>query len=281
MRAIAILGPGRHDKELTLLRASGLDVSVSEVLSLDRSVELIVVLGGDGTIHRALPKLIRSKLPVLLVPSGSGNDLARALKISSTRKSAELARDFVRGRTHIREIDVGIVADEHGNETPFCCVGGVGLDAIAAEFANRMPRWLRSRGGYLLSAARALFTAPSLHLRIYANGGEMGQTSCLFSFASTPSCGGGLRIAPDANLEDGKFDCVLVHSMGRAQMLSCAVSLMRGTHLRRTKVGAFRAEHLRVESDEPTSVYADGEYVCQTPAEVRIIPRSLQLLSGV
>ena len=281
MRALAILGPGRHDKELTLLRASGLDVGVSDALSLDRSVELIVVLGGDGTIHRALPQLIRSKLPVLLVPSGSGNDLARALKISSTRKSAELAQDFVRRKTHIREIDVGIVADEHGVETPFCCVGGVGLDAIAAECANRMPRWLRARGGYLLSAARALLTAPSLHLRIYANEGEIRQHSCLFSFANTPSFGGGLRIAPDANLEDGKFDCVLVHSMGRAQMLSRAVSLTKGTHLRRTMVRAFQAERLRVESDKPTSVYADGEYVCQTPAEVRIIPRSLQLLSGV
>src|SRR5947208_2655141 len=167
MDAFAILGPGSHDRELELLRSAGLKIIISNDLHA-QTADLAVVLGGDGTIHRFLPQLLQAKLPVLLMPCGSGNDLARALDISSPQIAADLARAFVRGQAKTRQIDIGIIADERGNSFPFCCVGGVGLDAIAAGFVNRMPRWLRARGGYLLGALRAVFKTRSLRLRICA-----------------------------------------------------------------------------------------------------------------
>src|SRR4051794_32851733 len=151
MKALAILGPGRHARHLEQLRAAGLEFPVSEV-DAQGGAELIAVLGGDGTIHRFLPQLLRAQLPVLILPSGSGNDFAQALGIDCVQKTVELASDFVAGSAPVRDIDLGIITDSSGAETPFCCVGGFGLDAMAAEFANKMPRWLRSRGGYLLAA---------------------------------------------------------------------------------------------------------------------------------
>jgi len=278
MQAVAILGPGRHQRNLDLLHSAGLEFPMSEGSAQDHGVELIVVLGGDGTIHRFLPQLIRANLPVLIVPTGSGNDFARAIGIRSVQRSAQEAQSFVTGKGRSTEIDVGLIRDSEGRETPFCCVAGVGVDAVACEFANRMPRWIRSRGGYLLSAARAVVAAPRLRLRILADQCEMQQDSCLFSFANTPTFGGGLPIAPDAQLNDGKLDCVLVDALRAFKLIRRAPSLLTGTHLRLKEVSNFRAEKIRLESDPSTSVYADGELVCQTPVEVSILPRAFRVI---
>ena len=280
MQALAILGPGRHQNDLGLLRSAGLEFPISESSALNSSAKLIVVLGGDGTIHRFLTQLIRAKLPVLIVPSGSGNDFAGAVGIRSIQHAAELARNFIAGASRLTAIDVGLIRDSEGRETPFCCVAGVGVDAIACEFANRLPRWMRSHGGYLLSAVRAVLAAPRLRLRICADQREIQQDSCLFSFANTPTFGGGLRIAPDAQLDDGKLDCVLVDALGTFKLMKRAPSLLTGTHLRLKEVSDFRTEKIRLESDPATFVYADGELVCRTPVEVSIWPRALRVICG-
>src|SRR5690349_20887274 len=107
MRALAILVPAAQDKDLDLLKATGLQVEHWDITDSRSAADLAVVLVGDGTIHRFLPQLLRAKLPVLLVPYGSGNDLARSLSISSAQISTDLARKFVAQQAAIREIDVG------------------------------------------------------------------------------------------------------------------------------------------------------------------------------
>jgi diacylglycerol kinase (ATP) len=243
------------------------------------SADLIVVIGGDGTIHHYLPRLIESKKPVLVVPDGSGNDLARALNIHSVETSWHFAARFVRSEQSAKEIDVGVIADSSGQETPFCCVAGIGLDPIAAEFANKMPRWLRSRGGYLLSVARALLSPLVLRLRIRADSREMQQNSCLFSIANTPTFGGGLRIAPQAQVDDGLLDCVLVDAMSTPQLIRRVPALLNGTVLGLKEVTFVRAKTLQIDSDRPAWVYADGESVCQTPITVRVLRHAIRVLA--
>ena len=280
MRTLAILGPGAQDSDLELLKSAGLEVEHWDISDPQSAADLVAVLGGDGTIHRFLPQLLRAKLPVLVVPYGSGNDLARTLSIPTAQNAADLARIFAAGAATERAIDVGIIVNKYGHEIPFCCVGGVGLDTAAAEFANNMPRWLRRNGGYLLAMARAMLQAPGLRLRICADGREITQHSCLLSFANTPSFGGGLRIAPHAKLDDGALDCVLVQKMGRLKLIRSAIALLKVHHLQLKEVSSFPSERLRIESDPPTWVFADGEPVCQTPIDVHVIPRALRVLSA-
>jgi diacylglycerol kinase (ATP) len=277
MQAVILLGLGTHQKSLAALRSVGLTLDSWDQNGAN-SADLIVVLGGDGTIHRNLPQLIEAKAPVLIVPDGSGNDLARALNIHSVETSWQLAARFVRSQQRSKDIDVGVITDSSSQETPFCCVGGIGLDPIAAEFANRMPRYLRSRGGYLLSVARALLTPPVLRLRIRADDREMQQNSCLFSFANTPTFGGGLRIAPQAQVDDGLFDCVLVDAMSTPQLIRRVPALLNGTVLGLKEVTFVRAKTLQIDSDPPAWVYADGESVCQTPINVRVLRHAIRVL---
>ena len=279
MLAQAILGPGAHGKHLQLLRSAGLAIASSGHGIPGGSRDLVIILGGDGTIHRFLPDLIRSRLPVLVLPCGSGNDLAHALRIESMQVGVELAREFARGNARISQIDLGIVADSSGRETPFCCTGGVGLDAVAAQFANRLPRWIHAHGGYLLGATRALFANPCLRLKITANTGFATESQCsIFSFANTPSFGGGLPIAPSAELNDGHLDCVWVDATSRSRLAKATISLLKGKHLQLQEVHSMRADGLRIDSDPPTQVYADGEFVCETPIDVRVLRGALAAL---
>jgi diacylglycerol kinase (ATP) len=278
MLAHAILGPGAHEKRLQLLQSAGLAITSSSHFIAESRPDLWTIIGGDGTIHRFLPDLIQSRVPVLVVPSGSGNDLARALHIHTIQVALKLAEDFAQGNARVCDIDLGVIVANSGKETPFCCTGGVGLDAIAAQFANRLPRWMRARGGYLLAASRALLAAPSMWLQLRINGREIRQNVCLFSFANTSSFGGGLRIAPDARLDDGELDCVLVDTMSRPKLGRAAIALLKGTHLQLKEVHAMRAEALHIDCNPPTQVYADGEFVCETPVEVRVLRRALRVL---
>ena len=106
------------------------------------------------------------KLPVLIVPCGSGNDFANALNQRSPRVSQAAWRKFCSAAGNVRTIDLGVITplipDGPGAANPpephyFCCVGGVGLDAEIARRANLLPRWLRARGGYALSLLPALW----------------------------------------------------------------------------------------------------------------------------
>jgi diacylglycerol kinase (ATP) len=284
MHAQAILGPGARQSHLGRLRSSGLSIHTAQQFACEANTELMIVVGGDGTLHRFLPELILCGRPVLVVPCGSGNDVAHALGIRSVDCALKLASDFSRGNPVTTKMDVGLIADSSGKETPFCCTAGVGLDAAAAQLANRMPRWLRGHGGYLIAALGGVFLNPRMKLEIRLSDDcgarNIEGTACLFTIANLPSFGGGLPIAPSARFDDAEFDCVLADAMSRLRLGRAAVSLLRATHLQLPEVHFMRTPTVHVESDPPGRVYADGEFVCETPFEVRVVPEALCVCSA-
>ena len=176
MRAAAIFGPGASAGNLKPFQASevtwrtGMPEASSEA-------DAIVIFGGDGTVHRHLPQLVKLQLPVLVVPCGSGNDFAQALGLLGVRDSLVAWRTFSSGGGNARMIDLGVITStaedwQDAGEVPaphehyFCCVGGVGLDAEIARRANQLPRWLRAHGGYLLSFLPALLRFVPLAMKI-------------------------------------------------------------------------------------------------------------------
>jgi|SRR5579884_51845 len=284
MRAQAILGPGAGESDLRRLCSAGLSVDSSREFRCEPDVDLVIVAGGDGTVHRFLPELMLCGRPILVVPCGSGNDLARALAIRSIADAVSLARDFLRDIATVKQIDIGTIIDSSGKETPFCCTAGVGLDAIAAQCANRMPQWLRAHGGYLIAALNGILLSPKIELTAIFGAGEIvtpiKRSVCLFTVANTPSFGGGLPIAPAARLDDGEFDSVFADTMRRARLARASLSLLKGTHLDLPEVHFMRVASITLESDPPVKVYADGEFVCETPIRVRVLPAALRVLSG-
>jgi len=256
--------------------------------------DIILLFGGDGTIHRHLSPLVNLGLPVLVVPAGSGNDFARALGLRRVRDSLAAWRKFCGGAGNLRSVDLGVIAPvESAGGAPaphhpryFCCVAGVGLDGEVAERANRLPRWLRGHGGYALSLAPTIFTFAALPMKILtqAEGGEDWATrsdrpTMLAAFANTPTYGGGMKIAPQAKMDDGLLDVCIVGGVDPFKLFCMFPTIFSGHHLNIKEVEYFQSGRVRVETEHPLDVYADGEPVCRTPVEVGVERAALKVVT--
>jgi len=298
MRAAAILGLGSSTRHLhPFARNSDANWQLGLPASTS-AADAILILGGDGTVHRHLAHLRQLQLPVLVVPCGSGNDFARALKLRRIRDSVDAWRRFSSGQSNVRQIDLGVISHpanaDSGISTStgapryFCCVGGVGLDVEIARRANQLPRWIRGHGGYPLSLLPALWGFEPSVVRLRASSPDSvgalvarhDGPAIVAAFANAPAYGGGIRIAPGAQLDDGKLDICVVASMAKTRLLRLFPSVYSGSHLHIPEVKYFQAERMSLETDQPMDVYADGEYVCRTPVEVSVEKAALKVIVG-
>ena len=293
MRAAAILGLGCSAKNLKPFQTdSGIEWRIGLPEAGDLA-DVILLFGGDGTIHRHLGQLVKLRLPVLVVPAGSGNDFARALGLKSVLDSLAAWRKFSSDGGNVREIDLGAIAPANADEASaphlryFCCVAGVGLDAEVARRANRLPRWLRGHGGYALSSASSIFTFAPFPLKILTppdtSSGtwvtRSDQPTILAAFANTPQYGGGMKIAPQAKMDDGLLDVCIVGAVDPFKLFCMFPTVYAGRHLGIKEVEYFHAPRVRVETAHPLDVYADGEFVCRTPVEIAIQPAALKVVT--
>lgn len=302
MRAAAIFGLGSSVGDLKPFQEKSNTEWLVGVPECSAAADAVLVFGGDGTVHRHLPQLIELQLPVLVVPTGSGNDFARALNLRSVRHSLAAWQEFSSGGGKVRRIDLGLIqpltADGMHPSTQaslgspssgaryYCCVAGCGLDSAITRLANRLPRWLRARGGYALAlpAALAGFVPPTIKLAPPQSENDDQpvtygrQPATLVAFANAPTYGHGMRIAPRATLDDGKLDICVVGDVGKLRLLRLFPTVYSGRHLAIPEVKYFQAERLRIETDPPLDIYADGEYVCQTPADIEVAPAALQVI---
>ncbi len=302
MRAAAIFGLGCSPKKLQPFRSDEtVDWRIGMPAASDQT-DVILLFGGDGTVHRHLSQLVKLAVPVLIVPAGSGNDFARALGLRSMGESLAAWRRFCNARDNIRTIDLGVINPlEVAGEPPapresarnpvpvtpqyFCSVAGIGLDAEVARRAHGLPRWLRGHGGYALTLAPTIFRFAPVCMKILTRD-ETGrwmprsdQPTMLAAFANTAVYGGGMKIAPHAQMDDGKLDVCVIRAVDRFKLARMFPTVYFGRHLRIREVEYFQAARLRVETESPLDIYADGEYVCRTPVEVDAQAGALKVLT--
>src|SRR5579864_4507930 len=271
MRAAAILGPGNVAKSmLAFQRATNVQWT-----SLVEQADVVVIFGGDGTVHRNLSTLVDLDVPLLIVPCGSGNDFARAIDLGVIAGCATVtapARPVLVGNT---------VPAPNREQTPhyFCCVAGVGIDTEIARRANALPRWLRSHGGYAISAPGEFLRFAPFPMKISTNGTAAApRPTILASVANAPAYGGGMRIAPQARLDDGKLDLCIVRAMDTLKLFCLFPTVYFGRHLGFREVEYAQTQSAKIETELPFDVYADGEYVCQTPAEFSVAQNALEVM---
>jgi diacylglycerol kinase (ATP) len=310
MRAAVIFGLGCSAKNLKPFQ---IDASIDWRIGMPAAsddADVILLFGGDGTIHRHLSQLVRLGLSVLVVAAGSGNDFARALGLRRVRDSLAAWRDFCQEQDNVREIDLGVITPltdaggapstiAQGRSAPqeapryFCCAAGVGLDAEVSRRANRLPRWVRGHGGYALSLLRTAFQFAPLSMKILTRAEDgagasrevnwktcSDQPTILSAFANTPTYGGGMKIAPRARMDDGLLDVCMIGSMSPFKLFCLFPTVYSGGHLQIRDVEYFQAGQLRVETETPLDVYADGEYVCRTPVEISVRRAALKVIAS-
>jgi diacylglycerol kinase (ATP) len=293
VRAAAIFGPGCSAKDLKPFQQNSDANWLTDPPANSDQADAILIFGGDGTVHRYLPQLVELRVPVLVVPCGSGNDFARALNLKSSRDSLAAWRGFSSSGDNVRTIDLGVVTPlaggapaPHRHQHYFCCVGGIGLDAEIARRANRLPRWLRAHGGYIFSLLPALMRFAPVPMKISLPRAEhqtapvarTAKSIMVTAFANGPSYGGGMRIAPHAQLDDGLLDICVINHMNKLKLFCLFPTVYLGRHLSIPQVEYFQAERVKLETEAPQDVYADGEYVCRTPIEVSVARGALRVI---
>jgi diacylglycerol kinase (ATP) len=301
MRAAAILGLGCSSKNLKPFQsAQTIDWRMGTPAAADQ-VDIILLFGGDGTIHRHLNSLVKLGVPVLIVPAGSGNDFARALGLRRVRDSLAAWRRFCAGENNVRAIDLGVVTPLEtaggvpalhesarnsvlGARNYFCSVAGVGLDSEVARQANGLPRGLRGHGGYALTLVPTVFRFAAFPLKIFTPDGAGGwvtrsdQPAMLAAFANTSTYGGGMKIAPRAQMDDGLLDACVIGGVDPFKLACLFPTVYFGRHLNIREVEYFQAERVRIETETALDIYADGEFVCRTPVEVGVERFALRVI---
>lgn len=285
MTAAALLHPAVSPRAVEVFQKISPGLQIKKDLTAGGPPDAALIFGGDGTVHRYLPELHKFRIPVLVVPAGSGNDFAKALGIRNVQIALKAWRHFCEGRQNVRKIDLGVIRSRT-EERLFCCVAGAGLDAATNARANQMPFWLRARGGYLLAAVWSLAVGRTAAITVRsekfvpceADPGPSAQPAWLVAIGNAHRYGSGLKIVPEARLDDGLLDICLVRKMSKLKLLCALPTVFWGGHVGLKQVEYFRSAGVRLESNPPLDIYADGERVCQTPAEFSVIGSALNVI---
>ncbi|MGE2724009.1 diacylglycerol kinase [Mycolicibacterium pulveris] len=241
--------------------------------ALEREMDALVVVGGDGIISLALQVLAKTDIPLGIIPAGTGNDHAREFGIP--RKDPEAAADVVVDGA-VATVDLGRIVGADGTNTWFGTVMAAGFDSLVTDRTNRMT-WPHGRMRYNLAILAELSKLRLLPFRLVLDGREMDTELTLAAFGNTKSYGGGMLICPDADPTDGKLDVTMVASASRTKLIRLFPTVFKGTHVHLDEVSTARAQTITVDSPN-INAYADGEYICPLPVEVSAVPAALKIL---
>jgi diacylglycerol kinase (ATP) len=283
--AAALLHPDVSPKVVERFRNSGVEIQVQDSLQDTSNCSAALIFGGDGTVHRHLPQIHQHKIPMLVVPAGSGNDFAKSLGIRSEGIALLAWKQFCAEGKNVREIDLGVVraggmpeGNAQDNEILFCCIASVGMDAEANARANRMPLGLKRAGGYLLAALQSLVTFKPVEMSLTAGQREIRRPAFFIAVGNAHRYGGGMKVTPRALPDDGLLDICVLGKMNKLKLLCWVPTIFVGAHLGLKQVEYFKASQVRIEAARELELYADGEYACRTPVEISLRPRALRVI---
>ena len=241
--------------------------------AVKRGVRLVLAWGGDGTLNEVASALAFGEIPVGIVPSGSGNGLATELGVP--RKPADAIAAALRASPRL--IDVGDI-DDH----LFVNIAGIGFDAYVAARFNDPSNLRRGLLGYARISAPALLRYVPERYRVSFESGDSGSgehhatRAVLVTIANGAQFGNNARIAPDARVDDGLLDLVVVEETSRLRMVMQVPKLFNGSAAAVAGYKMMRVRRATIESDRPMTYHVDGEpMVGGTSLRARVHPRAL------
>jgi YegS/Rv2252/BmrU family lipid kinase len=253
-----------------VVRTESLEHGIAEARGAAESGEVPVVMSGDGLVGQVGGALAETDAPMGIIPGGRGNDLARVLGIPSDPAGAV----GVLADGNERSIDVGVA-----NEHRFLGVASCGFDSDANRIANEA-RLVRGNLVYAYAAIRALIAWRPARFTIVLDGGEpIELTGYSVAAGNSRAFGGGMFVAPHAELDDGKLDVVTVSHVSKLRYVRGLPKAFKGTHLANEEVDERRAARVEIRADREFAVYADGEHLTDLPATFSVLPGALRVIA--
>jgi diacylglycerol kinase (ATP) len=241
--------------------------------------ELVVSVGGDGTLNEVVNGLVRAGASTELatIPLGTGMDFVRTYKIPTRFEDA--VRTALAGTT--RTIDVGRVSyREWGGaegERYFANVGSVGMSAAVAQRANGMSKALGGKATFFYALVRVFFEWENTVVSVQLDDERREARLHDVIVANGKWHGGAMMLAPEAQPDDGLFDVVLIGDVTKRDFVTTAPKIYKGTYLSHPKVELMRSRTVVVEAPERLPIELDGEQVGTTPARFEIVPAAVRV----
>jgi YegS/Rv2252/BmrU family lipid kinase len=251
------------------VQTEALEHGIHEARAAASQGEIPVVMSGDGLVGQVGGVLAGGDVPLGIMPGGRGNDLARVLGIPS---EIEGAADVL-AAGDVRRIDVGEV-----NGHRFLGIASCGFDSDANRIANEA-ELIRGNLVYVYAALRALAAWRPARFTVTIDGEAREFTGYSVAAANSKAYGGGMLLAPHAQLNDGKLDVVITGEAGKLHFLANLPKVFKGTHLENEEVTVLRGAEVEIEADRPFAVYADGDHLADLPARLHVLPRALGVIA--
>ncbi|MCH7873126.1 MAG: diacylglycerol kinase family lipid kinase [Planctomycetes bacterium] len=233
----------------------------------------LVPCGGDGTVQEvvnAILSLRESGAVLGLAPGGRCNDFASTFGI--TPDAEQIADTLLAGRT--RRVDVGRINDRY-----YCTIAATGFDAAVSRYVNDTKLPLVGTMAYIIGTLRVLLTFKPVAVRLKFDDTLIEEELFLVATANTPSYGGKMRIAPMADVADGLLDVCIVSKMSRLSGLNLLRAVLQGRHTELPGVRFVRTAAIEIETADRREVWADGEFITDTPVRIEAVPQALEVVT--
>ena len=252
----------------------------------EEGCDLVVALGGDGTVHEVVNGLMQvpaDRRPTLgVVPIGSGNDFSYSMGI--TPKSAQALANALKCE-NIQTVDLCKITDEYGRTEYFDNTIGIGFDAVVTIRSHKLP----IVKGFLMYLTAVLQTIilnhNPAHMLLETEAQKWEQDVIMLTLCNGQREGGGFLLSPNSKNDDGKLEFLTVDRLSRPAMLRLLPEFIKGTHMhfKQVRMGEFKT--MKISSDLPLYIHADGEIYTSFGSNLRnanfeIVPGALKVVRG-
>ena len=226
----------------------------------------VVAFGGDGFIHEIIQHIVPREIPLGVIPCGTGNDFARSIGVHRLSLTQQL--DLI-VHNNAQPIDLGQVG-----EVWFAAILSSGFDALVNERANAM-RWPRGRMRYNVAMLEKIIHLRAHSYRIRLDENHVDVEATLVTVANGPSYGGGMKICPDARIDDGIFDVMVLAQVSRIELLKVFPKVYSGNHVGHPAVTIYRCQEIEIQGSG--SSFADGEPISTLPISAQCVSNALKV----
>lgn len=252
----------------------------------------IIAVGGDGTLNEVVNGYfsgyfsdrgcaVNEAASIGLLPSGTGSDFRRTLGLTSR---SDWTRTLIEPESRLLDVARAEFHDQNGAKVSrlFINVASFGLGGDVSEMVNRwrntLPRWIGGSARFAAAAIAALGRYKNIAVSLRLDGREMKINSNLIIVANGRFAGGGMMLAPHADLDDGLLDVIVTDGATRLDVIRELPRIQRGAYLKSPKVTEMHAREVSIETEEPMAIDLDGEMVGFTPAHLKVLPSPIRFL---
>jgi diacylglycerol kinase (ATP) len=253
---------------------SGPDLERLAREAAEGGARIVAALGGDGTVSLAANGIFGTGAALAALPSGTGGDFSKAIGAGKLDTAIELLADP-------KTVDIDVVEVTTGAARRlFVNIAGAGFDSEVNQTANAMTIDLGGTGTYLAALLKTLSRFSPAAFTIQVDDERLEVDAMLVEVGSGRSTGGGMRVLPNAAMNDGLLDVCIVEALSKTAFLRAFPRVFTGSHTTHPKVRMRTGTLVKMEADRRVLVYADGELVGPLPAIFQVLPAALPVVVG-